>query len=69
MKCEEVYGHGDLQFDRQNFEGVRLSRLSRRVCELEAANEAPIVPPQPVAVTAGSEEAAAVAETAGPSGG
>ena len=69
MKCEDVYGHGDLQFDRQNFEGVRLSRLARRVCQLEEANETPVVPPQPVAVTAGPEEAAAVAETAGPSGG
>ena len=33
MKCEEVYGHGDLQTDRESFEGYRLSRLARESCD------------------------------------
>jgi phage terminase large subunit-like protein len=35
MKCDEVYGHGDLQFDRESFEGLRLSRLARAGCAAE----------------------------------
>ena len=34
MRCTEVYGHGDLQTDRQNFEGYRLSRLARAECDV-----------------------------------
>jgi hypothetical protein len=34
MQCMEVYGHGDLQTDRQNFEGYRLSRLARAACDV-----------------------------------
>ena len=55
MACGAVWGHGDLQFDRQSFEGVRLSRLSRRVCELEDR----LVAPKPVAVTPAKSAAAA----------
>lgn len=44
MPCGAVYGHGDLQFDRQSFEGKRLSRLTRRVCRLEQPS-----PPLPTA--------------------
>jgi hypothetical protein len=33
IKCAEVYGHGDLQIDRQSFEGEQLSRLAREGCE------------------------------------
>jgi len=36
MRCEEVYGHGDLQTDRQSFEGYRLSRLARAGCDVPA---------------------------------
>ncbi|HUS97233.1 MAG TPA: peptidoglycan recognition family protein [Hyphomicrobiaceae bacterium] len=32
LPCGEVYGHGDLQTDRQSFEGVTLSRLARQAC-------------------------------------
>ena len=77
MKCGQVFGHGDLQYDRQSFEGVRLSRLARRVCDLEQAEEEAIKkisPPKPVAVTAGAKEAAvtkeaAAVESKAPSGG
>ena len=34
MSCLEVYGHGDLQTDRRNFEGYRLSRLARAACDV-----------------------------------
>ena len=64
MKCDQVFGHGDLQFDRQSFEGVRLSRLARRVCALEEAIE----PPKPIEVKMGAE-AAALAKDKVPSGG
>jgi N-acetyl-anhydromuramyl-L-alanine amidase AmpD len=37
MRCTEVYGHGDLQTDRQNFEGYRLSRLARAECDVPQA--------------------------------
>jgi len=47
MKCSAVYGHGDLQFDREGFEGTRLSRLARRVCRLEQpAPPLPVVGPR-----------------------
>lgn len=69
IKCEEVHGHGDLQFDRENFEGVRLSRLSRRVCALERAATPPVVAPEPVAVTGTARQADAIVEKPGPSGG
>ncbi len=36
MRCAEVYGHGDLQTDRQSFEGYRLSRLARAGCDVPA---------------------------------
>lgn len=68
MKCDQVFGHGDLQFDRRSFEGVRLSRLSRRVCELERAEEKAVKPPKPVEVSASAKEAVAVKAKA-PSGG
>ena len=70
IKCEAVYGHGDLQFDRLNFEGVRLSRLSRQVCELEQEEEAPdIAAPAPTPVTSGQQKADAPADTTKSSGG
>lgn len=74
MKCDAVYGHGDLQFDRRSFEGVRLSRLARRVCTIEEAvdeihEEVAVTPPKPVAVTADGSEAAKVAEKPKSSGG
>ena len=71
MKCDQVFGHGDLQYDRQTFEGVRLSRLARRVCDLEQADDDAIKnisPPKSVAVTAGANEAASI-EGKAPSGG
>ena len=46
MRCTEVYGHGDLQTDRQSFEGYRLSRLARAGCDL------PEVPAQKPETTA-----------------
>ncbi len=38
IKCEEVYGHGDLQTDRLNFEGLTLSRLARDACSEDVAD-------------------------------
>lgn len=32
MACGEVYGHGDLQTDRDSFEGATLTRLARLAC-------------------------------------
>jgi len=58
MPCGAVYGHGDLQFDRESFEGTRLSRLTRRVCRLELP-----APPLPVASIPQQATAAAKAET------
>ncbi|MGI9479339.1 MAG: peptidoglycan recognition protein family protein, partial [Hyphomicrobiaceae bacterium] len=74
MHCAAVFGHGDLQFDRRSFEGVRLSRLARRVCAIEAAEEvveAAVAarPPKPVAVSNGISEAAKAAEKSRSSGG
>ena len=74
MQCDAVFGHGDLQFDRRSFEGVRLSRLARRVCAIEAAEEvveAAVVarPPKPVAVSSGHSEAAKTAKEYRSSGG
>jgi len=48
MRCAEVYGHGDLQTDRQNFEGYRLSRLARARCPVP---EVPV--PKPGMTAAG----------------
>lgn len=48
LKCEEVYGHGDLQFDRESFEGERLSRMAREGCGTAA--DVAIVPPAPIAL-------------------
>jgi hypothetical protein len=48
MRCTEVYGHGDLQTDRQSFEGYRLSRLARAACHV------PEVPAQRPEETAGA---------------
>jgi N-acetylmuramoyl-L-alanine amidase len=53
MKCAEVYGHGDLQYDRESFEGVLLSRLVREACA------AKIVAPPPVPVEAARSGGAA----------
>ena len=32
IPCKEVYGHGQLQTDRQNFEGGMLTRIARGTC-------------------------------------
>ncbi|MFY0615523.1 MAG: N-acetylmuramoyl-L-alanine amidase [Hyphomicrobiaceae bacterium] len=62
MKCNAVYGHGDLQFDRRSFEGLRLSRLARRVCIIEEGDELTdeeiaVTPPKSIAVTADGSKA------------
>ena len=49
MRCREVYGHGDLQTDRQHFEGYRLSRLARAECDLP---EPPVPKPDKTAAAA-----------------
>ncbi|MBU2532249.1 MAG: N-acetylmuramoyl-L-alanine amidase [Alphaproteobacteria bacterium] len=65
MACEEVYGHGDLQVDRQNFEGLRLSRLARVVCTAEEEEAAMHLPPAPLpAPDADSAMAAGAADSA-----
>lgn len=38
LKCAEIYGHGDLQKDRQEFEGVTLSRRVRSECAIATAS-------------------------------
>lgn len=48
LRCEEVYGHGDLQFDRESFEGFRLSRMVRAGCaHAENAVVLPLQAPLP----------------------
>jgi len=56
MKCSEVYGHGDLQYDRESFEGVLLSRLVKEGCA------AKMVVPRPVLAKSPPPSAAATAE-------
>lgn len=63
LKCDEVYGHGDLQFDRESFEGMRLSRLARGACPEE--DEVAAMPPVPV--PAGQRTRDAKAAAAAPS--
>lgn len=55
IACEQVYGHGELQFDRKSFEGLRLSKLAREGCD---ALPEVIVPPKPVEAEAPKETAA-----------
>lgn len=56
LKCHEVYGHGDLQFDRESFEGFRLSRMAREGC---GDQEVAAVPPVPVPLLPVREDAVA----------
>ncbi len=37
MRCREVYGHGELQTDRDNFEGATLTRRVRADCPEQVA--------------------------------
>lgn len=32
IACDAVFGHGELQLDRENFEGEKLSRMARKTC-------------------------------------
>ena len=36
MTCKAVFGHGELQFDRQSFEGLTLSKMARTACDTPA---------------------------------
>lgn len=38
MACDAVYGHGQLQTDRQEFEGLTLTELAQVDCELRKLN-------------------------------
>lgn len=62
MTCGAVYGHGDLQYDRQVFEGMRLSRLARRVCAIEKPK-----PPLPVMSPSAATATAKAADGGGAS--
>ncbi|MEL6921181.1 MAG: peptidoglycan recognition family protein [Pseudomonadota bacterium] len=44
LECAEVYGHGDLQTDRDTFEGRTLSRLARDLCAEATETVTPLKP-------------------------
>lgn len=41
IACKAVFGHGELQFDRQSFEGLTLSKIARAACDAPPVQATP----------------------------